>query len=529
MKLRQAALVGAILVLTTIPYLAGYLYQDAGRRFTGIVFDVPDTAQYFAWMRAFSHGTLIQNPLTPDAGLERFFNAQWWLMGVLAFDTGIGPLAAYHGLRVAALALFAYAVARLARQCAPNDARLAFTIVMLASGLGWVWIVRKQFTGSLDHPLDVQVAEANTFFSAMAFPHLLFAAGITVLVFSLYLRDIRQGDWRLHAALFGLMLLLGFSHGYDLIPTLAMPLATSALLAARERDIRPHLLPCAALIGGAMPPAAYLLSLTQLDPTWRGVLSQYDNAGVFTPSPPHLLILLGAPFLLAVWQLRPSAWRGADATHLFPRVWLIVGFALLYIPTDYQIKMLTGYQVPIAFLAAQTTGELLRSSSARRLPARWLCVAPAALVGFLFLTNAYLTAWRVVDLRRGAYPYYLSSGDVAALERLEQVAEPGDVVLSSPTIGLFVPVYSDARPYVAHWAQTLAFFERREAATWYFAGQRTRAERDAFVLAQNIGFVISGPAEAALNDLPARVEIALPVVVDSGTLLVQAAPRGRGD
>ena len=44
------------------------------------------------------------------------------------------------------------------------------------SGVGWVLVVLKHWQPQLWRPLDVQIAEANTFFSAMAFPHLLVAA-----------------------------------------------------------------------------------------------------------------------------------------------------------------------------------------------------------------------------------------------------------------------------------------------------------------------------------------------------------------
>ena len=63
---------------------------------------VVDTAQYFAWMRAFSRHVLIANPLTPDAGSRRFFNLQWWLLGVVANHTPLGAVATYQLLRIVA-------------------------------------------------------------------------------------------------------------------------------------------------------------------------------------------------------------------------------------------------------------------------------------------------------------------------------------------------------------------------------------------------------------------------------------------
>jgi hypothetical protein len=292
-----------------------------------------------------------------------------------------------------------------------------------------------------------------------------------------------------------------------------------------KRQLSAHARPAAAIAAGGFVPALYALSLTRLDPDWKGVLAQYGNAGVYTPSPPHLVILLGLPLLLALPQLRPAAWNHHDVANVFVRVWLIVGFGLLYIPTDYQIKMLTGYQIPLGILAAQTVTQM-RSANAsgwyRPLPARAGLII--LLVFAVALTNVYLTAWRVVDLRRTDYPYFLTSGDVAALQSLDDVAPEKSIVLSSPLLGQFVPVYSDARPYVAHWAQTLRYHERAAQAKWFFSHATSDTDRSGFIRDQNIDFVIAGPAEALISDSQLPIKLELDAVVGNSTVLYQARP-----
>ena len=41
-----------VYAVSSLPYVFGYLIPSGQIRFTGIVFDVVDTAQYFAWMRS---------------------------------------------------------------------------------------------------------------------------------------------------------------------------------------------------------------------------------------------------------------------------------------------------------------------------------------------------------------------------------------------------------------------------------------------------------------------------------------------
>jgi hypothetical protein len=486
-----------VLVVTSIPYAAGYLVQTEQIRFTGVVFDVVDTAQYFAWMRSFSDSLLIANPLTPEPGELRFFNLQWWLLGLMAFKTPLGAVITYQILRIVAVIAFAMSIAWFCRLVAPRVERLAFVLIMASSGLGWIWVLEKQWTGELRHPLDVQMAEANTFFSAMAFPHLLIAAAAMVAIFCLALRLHERWLWRDAGLLVPLTLALGFSHGYDLIPTMVIPSATAFVLMVARRAIPRLAFATAIVVAAAALPALYALGLTHLDATWSGVLAQYGNAGVFTPPPHRLVILMGLPFILGLVQLRPGAWAGRSDRELFVRIWFIAGFMLAYIPTDYQIKMLIAYQVPVSILAACTVQEItvtLRGGSLARL--RPAMVVSAAVVLLVLMTNVYLTAWRVIDINRLEYPYFLSDGDVVALTELETLVKPGDVVLSSPELGVFVPVYSDGRPYVAHWAQTLSFFERRDTAADFFTPGASDEFREKVIRDNDIRFILYGPAEA---------------------------------
>lgn len=529
-----AAITALVYAVSSLPYLAGYAFETTTIRFTGIVFDVPDTAQYYAWMRAFAHGPMIANPLTPEPGLPRFFNLQWWLLGLLAFDTPLGPDATYQILRLVATVAFAVTVALFCTLTVPRQRLLAFALVFLSSGFGWTLVVAKQWLGQLYFPLAVQVAEANTYFSAMAFPHLLVAGALSLAIFAATLRWVTEGPraWRRWLPpIVGLTLALGFSHGYDLIPTMAVPCATVALVWYRRRRIAVGLaLPAAAIVASAAPPALYLVALTRLDPTWRGVLAQYGNGGVYTPPPPLLVILLGLPFVLAWWQVRPAVWQTDDFAQLFLRVWLVVGGVLLYIPTDFQIKMLTAYQVPICLLAAQTLADLAaRLSRVPRGAVARPVLALAAVLAFVSLTNGYLTAWRVVELRRTTYPYFLAADDRRALELLGNVTTPGDVVLSSTEIGIFVPVYSDARPFVAHWAQSLDFYRRRDLAAHVYRPATGDAERRAVVAEGGIAFVIAGPAERRLGaGLPTRFEWQPLAAPQAETAVYRIAPVASG-
>src|SRR5262249_30531719 len=102
-------LVGTLaLVITAIPYLVGVVFARGERQFMGIASDVPDTAQYLAWMRAFAHspGLLIANPLTPEPNHAAFFNLLWYALGHCARIMHAQSIVLYQYFRWAAGAGF---------------------------------------------------------------------------------------------------------------------------------------------------------------------------------------------------------------------------------------------------------------------------------------------------------------------------------------------------------------------------------------------------------------------------------------
>jgi hypothetical protein len=518
---RFPALVGAaVLTVTALPYLVGGFAQG-GRQFMGIAFDVPDTAQYFAWMRAFahSHSLLIANPLTPEPNHAAFFNLLWFSLGHLGRFLHAGPTAIYQGFRwVAGGGFLAALWALCGKFCAPGwERRLAWLLATLGGGFGWFWVVLKYAFHHPVPPLDIYIAEPNTLFALIAFPHLLFASSLLIGIFLLALRGYERRSWAAYGGAAALGLLLGLTHAYDLLIVYTVLCGFAAVVTVKQRAIPWRLVAGIAIVGGlSSPPALYFTYLTQHDPTWRGVLAQYGNGEIWTPSPPHLLILLGPVFLVALVAVlvpagRRALWRGPEGDLLIV-VWFLASFALVYLPTSYQIKMLNGWQIPAAILAARGLLRVFIPRVSRtggafaRLDARWplAVIAGVALVVLALPTNLYLIAWRGDELHRATAPYTLTGGDVEGLHWLDANARDGDIVLASLTVGQYVPGMSDARPVLAHWAQTLRYYEKDEAVRRFYGAATTEDERLTLLRQWNVRYLFVGPEERALGAFDPR-------------------------
>jgi uncharacterized membrane protein len=178
--------------------------------------------------------------------------------------------------------------------------------------------------------------------------------------------------------------------------------------------------------------------------------------------------------------------------------------ALNYIPTDYQIHMLNSWQIPIAILATTGLYRLVPVITARirrlKLSPDWASrLAVMALVLAVLPTNLYLWAWRFVDLARHDYPYYLSRDEIAALDWLSENTSPDDVVLSSITVGQYVPALSGNTAFLAHWAQTVDFYEKSERVERFFDPAVAEDERSETLRTLGVTYVFYGPVERAMG------------------------------
>jgi hypothetical protein len=497
-----------VLAITSLPYVFGYATSPPDKQFMGLVINVPDHCQYFAWLEGFRSAHLISNTLTPEPNPPVFFNLLWWTLAQIGNLTGLGYAALYQVFRWVAGISFLVALYGFCALVFDDRSRrrLAFLLAALTSGLGWILVVLKYTltNGELLYPLDVYVAEGNTFLCILGYPHFIFASALILAVFGLILVGQRRDQLRYAIAAGIVAQVLGWQHGYDLIIIYGVLGIYGALVALRDWAWPRYLIRAGLIIGAlSIWPALYNVYLTTANPLWDEVLAQFANAGVYTPNPLHLVVLFGLPVIVAAVTWSRTVWlRKWDSPMLFVQVWFLVGFLLNYIPTDFQIHMLNSWQVPIAILVTKGLYDFIVPSVARWDSRIWGKIQRLIVIGFVFAvlpTNIYLLAWRFVDLNRHDYPYYLYRDEVAAMQWLAEHTSADAVILSSLDAGQYLPALSGRRAFLAHWAQTAGFFDKQERVTQFFDAKIDDAERLATLQTFGVDYVFYGPGERALG------------------------------
>jgi hypothetical protein len=498
------ALVAAALFAATLPpYLFGWSLTGPQTMFMGLLYDVPDHTQYWAWVSASARdGLFISNTLTPEPNPPTFMNPMMWLLAQ-GRRAGLDFPVLFQLWRAvatgAAVVGIVWCTAVLVSD--PVVRRTARWVALLGSGLGWTLVTVKVLGGLPDtpYPTDVYTVEPNTFWAILSYPYLALAQGLVAIVLAAAWRAHQQPSARRLSTAALSASVLGATHAYDLLIVYAVLASAVALLTIRCRQVPWRLAGVLGVVGLASAPIAlYYRHLTTATPLWRDILAQYANAGVWTPTPPHLVILMGVPLLLAI----AGAWlrrRGPEEDQ-FVIAWAVMGCLLPFLPVVFQIKLLTGWQVPLAILAAHAwhTGWR-RYAPAPLARLRAGQVATAALVLLVVPTNLYLYGWRFVELRRQATPYYLSTDEHDALKWLASRWRPQDVVLANEHFGRWVPGYTGMRAALAHWAMTNRYFERRRVVEAFFSEQLQDDERAAVEAALAATYVVWSVPPGALH------------------------------
>jgi len=126
-------------------------------------------------------------------------------------------------------------------------------------------------------------------------------------------------------------------------------------------------------------------------------------------------------------------------------------------------------------------------------------VVPALLLLAVFLTNLYLLAWRVIDLNRHEYPFYLYRDEVTAMRWLEEHTPPDEVVLSAFVVGHFIPGLTGDRAFLGNAVMTLDFNRKREMVKAFFDSATSDSERQALIHEYRIRYVFYGDAEQEIG------------------------------
>ena len=481
-----ALLIGATLLLTSLPYLLGYFSTPLGMRFIGTAYNIDDFCNYLSWLRQNADGYFFYHNLfatDPQKNLE--FNLFFYGLGRLMHYARLSPQAVWQIARVGGGLGLLWLTYRFYRHCLPDDraARLtAFGFVCLSSGFGWMTWEHWRSKNLPGSPVDAWQPEAYTFLSL--YTSALFVVSTLLILATLYalLRGEETGRWRFPVLAGVCGAILGNIHSYDV---LHLSCAWGLFLVVwtilhRGRGVALAWGRGLVALAITAPTTLYQLYIFNTEATFH----KRANVPTLSPAFWHYILGYGLVFLLAVIALvallrLPQDW-GRGGVSPFPRplllvtCWAVGGFVAAYLPFAFQRKMLMGEHIPLCLLAGVGASFLLHRLTPRP---TLQAAALALLVLATFPSNALFLRRDIHHVEdnhseTGLQPYLPDTVyDCYRWVRLN-LTPRHDAVLSFPTLAAPLPGAADRIVWVGHWAETpdygkkiIAFSRFADAAT----------------------------------------------------------------
>ncbi len=439
---RAAAFGLVLLLLTLIPPLLGNAWAPDGDAF---LFNRPigwqDRPTNLARIERVSRGeVLIKNPYSAAEGNVGLLRPTYLIAGVLA--KGVGAEPAFQLTRVVFGVLFVLALYRLAVFVFATEVERWFAVLLgtLGSGLSWfTWLLNPNQV-DLFQWCDTIQPEANVFASLMDSPHFVSAHWLLVefvlgLLLALDARRPRYGK-ALFASATAVAFLL-FDRPYQ-APTCAVLTAIALVLAWRRGVDRARIVRVGAgILVAALIPVGTMVALLSVDPT----LTHWSRFNQ-TPSP-NPVYYAGAYGLMWAFAAKGAveSRRVDGQSWRFLVAWAGVLWVLIYVPFSFQRRLVEGWQLPLAFLAAVRLFGLW--ASGRRLLA-------AGLLAFCCVGTPLLVGADLASYRRAEPEHYVSVELIAGMRWIGEHGSIDAVVLASQEVSRLVPAYSGCRVVNGH-------------------------------------------------------------------------------
>jgi hypothetical protein len=496
-------LVSFIIVINLLLLIYGYLAAGPDRVFGGLLYNTIDGQSYFVKMKEGLNGNwrfTLAYSCEKSQGAYVFL--YYLFLGHLTRWFGLTIPIVFHLARLINCGLLVFALARLLSRVIPDErwAARALWLTCLGSGMGYVALL----FGTLSD--NERVAEAYPFLSIFGNPH--FTLGMAIFV-AIVICLMEKDTWKTALAAGGLALVLAVVQPFMIVSMVMVSVLYAAWKVLREHrlDFR---VPILSGLGGGLYLLYQYWALTT-DP----VLAEWTAQNV-TPSPAWwdfiLCLLPGLLFcLLAVFRRKRLAFQ----PHPVMIIWLVSLIVLVYTPFALQRRFMAGIYIPLVALAFLGVTAFLEKSRLTRWFHNliWALSLPGAII-FLLLP--------IYGISTRNEAFFLTRGERDALTWLNESGKSGSLVMAGPSMGLFIPTYTQDCVFYGHPFETLNQEANELIVTNMYNGVYGSSEALQYLSNKGVDYVLFGPRERALGS-PEFLQD-LPVAYANPDVIIYAYP-----
>lgn len=487
-----------VMVVTTLPYIWGFIHQGTAWRFSGFLIGSDDGNSYLAKMLSGAKGDwLFRTPYTPypQKGFLAFL--PYYLLGKLTWGLNRHDqlIALFHLFRFVAgflsiLATYDFIAIFISEGRAR---RLTLAVTTFGGGLAILSVVGLGSLWGGRIPLEFYSPETFGFLEIFTLPHL--ALGRAFLLWGLrkYLLDSQGKEWA--ARIVGGIFLLGLGFMQPLTVVVAWAVLLVHLLgfalwnwARHARDWQPwwrQFWRGFWMVFISAPLVIYTFISFQVDP----ILHSWQTQNIIT-SPPvtDYLLAFGVllPFvILGIIRLCKSI----DQQVLLLFGWIILFPVLAYAPYNLQRRLPEGIWVVLSILGI--TGLISISGKWRKAANAWMYLTFTPLL--VLLTGGFISANTL------SRPLFLPVEEVQSFNYLAENAPKSAIVLASFETSNALPAWAPVRVLIGHGPESVNLKQLQPRVEAFYQTATEDTTRIDLIREFNISYIFWGPQEKTLG------------------------------
>ncbi len=520
-----------VMMISSIPYIAGYLSQTPEQVYSGVVFSRMDYNVHLASIHAGLRGEWAYPLLhTSERTMPSYVKMTFIVVGQIGRVLPFSAPALFEITRwvfgLWMLITFYVFASRFLESIALR--RSAFILLALGSGVGWLMLALKWQPEPEVSPIDFWLIDLYGFFSLLALPHI---AAVSALMWSSLLSFLdfqKSGAWRYLLVTVVLIVIMQAMQPFA-------PLVVDAVFAIyvllqwwRARRIKViEVISLCVVAASQLPLLIYSTIIFYGDPIWRGHSQLYIT---LSPSPLYYALGLGVVGIYAIFGMWRVARRRFAQEHLLI-IWVLVVIVLVYLPTNFQRRFTEGVMGPIAVLGAMGLGHTVLPSL-RKVKQRFFNYPYRRARNFVLILALLITMPSTLYLVSGGTllmaihdPKIFDNGDVVAgIKWLGANSKPDDVVLSSERVGGVIPMWIGHRVYLGHPIETVSYPVKMESVKKFYSTM-SDGERKTLLTQCECRYVFYSPHERELGSFNPDSANYLKRVYASGTTVVYEVVR----
>jgi len=501
-----------LIIITSLPFVYGYLSAPAGQYYLGFHNLAPgDYSVYFSYILQFYQGHFLFSDLyTAEPQSGNIINTFWDLTGLAGKIFHLSPFWAFHLARILAIPALISVLYLFAHRYFPvtSQRRLAIIFFLFATGISALLapFFYKNFyevNGYINLPMDLWVAESNIFLSMLHSGHMIASLVLLMLIFHWSLKFLEKNNYKysLMAGL-GALALLSF-HPFPLPIIFCVLTVFWLAISSRDRRINwfffKHIL---IIFFISLPLLVYYFIELNFDLVT--IIRAKQNICL---TPAWYFLFTGFGFLLIFGAI--GCWRYVrehnfkDNNQLFIAVWLPVQLALIFLPFNFQRRLVGGLQIPLTIFALAGLAACHREFKNNKIFSKYIFNNKLLLI-FLFislftLSNFFVLALDIHSITARAENYYPVK-EIDAMNWIKNNLGEQNLILANPKIsGHFIPGIAGRRVFAGHWVETIFYNQKTVAVDWFFNAETSDDEKLNFLSKNKITHIFYGQSEKKLG------------------------------